>query len=80
VAEDSRSYALADYTLQGIWADTSERERRVLRKMRREAGVRDPRPCVNCGDPTIIGERCEPCRQHLAHYESELRVGRRASA
>lgn len=38
-----------------------------------------PRPCLDCGDPTTAGTRCEPCRTEYERGRSTRNNARRAS-
>lgn len=78
VIEDCLSYALADESLVGVWGGMSEKGRKRLRGMRRDRGVPEPTPCVNCGAPVLGTERCELCRRHLGVYGFERGARRKA--
>jgi WhiB family redox-sensing transcriptional regulator len=78
VVADCLDYALSEPELQGTWGGTGERQRRALRRVRQPPAVP---PCVNCGAPSVDGERCRRCAHHLGAYGSERpRAMRRASA
>lgn len=84
VRDECLNYALADSELRGIWAGTTERQRR---RMRQRAGMKRLRQSPDHGSDAgykqheRLGEdACRPCLDAHALYQQHTRPSRAAAA